>query len=89
MTRDIHIYFQFEDRESYKDEDDNAAGTVVKVYTLKQKAEAAADEYRTLVTSPFFIQYLTNIYPHWYKGLRHPDFLLFHSHTFQHVKCFV
>lgn len=88
MTRDIHIYFQFEDRESYEDEDDNAAGTVVKVFTLIQKAEAA-DEYRTLVTPPFFIQYLTNIYPQWYKGLRHPDFLLFHSHTFQHVKCFV
>jgi hypothetical protein len=54
MTRDIHIYFQFEDRESYEDEDDNAAGTVVKVFTLIQKAEAA-DEYRTLVTPPFFI----------------------------------
>jgi|tagenome__1003787_1003787.scaffolds.fasta_scaffold13382330_1 hypothetical protein len=54
MTRDIHIYFQFEDRESYEDEDDNAAGTVVKVFTLIQKTEAA-DEYRTLVTPPFFI----------------------------------
>jgi hypothetical protein len=37
MTRDIHIYFQFEDRESYEDEDDNAAGTVVKVLHLYKK----------------------------------------------------
>ena len=54
MTRDIHIYFQFEDRESYEDEDDNAAWHCSQGITLIQKAEAA-DEYRTLVTPPFFI----------------------------------